>query len=101
MTIAELNRKLESYRRLEKIRAKEKATFDYSLATLIGRAFGASEQHPFPDIFTAYPAIFEDEIKKAEEDYSARQAELAKIRFLQFAESHNRKHNRKLMEDSR
>lgn len=91
MTIGELERKAESYKRLEQHRLKEKATFDYTLAMLVGRAFGASEEHPFPGLFDVYPAIFADDIKKREEEESARKAQLSAVRFIQFAHSFNRK----------
>jgi hypothetical protein len=91
MTIGELERKADSQQRLEKNRLKEKATFDYTLAMLIGRAFGASEEHPFPGLFDAYPSIFADDVKKREEEESARKAQLSAIRFIQFAQSFNSK----------
>ena len=91
MTIGELERKAESCKRLEKHRAKERATFDYTLAMLVGRAFGASEEHPFPDLFDVYPELFKDDIAKREEEESARQAQLSAIRFIQFAQSFNKK----------
>lgn len=91
MTIGELERKVESCNRLEKHRLKERATFDYTLAMLIGRAFGANEEHPFPDLFDVYPDLFADDVKKKEEDESARKAQLSAIRFIQFANSFNKK----------
>jgi hypothetical protein len=91
MTIGELERKAESCKRLEKHRLKEKATFDYTLAMLVGRAFGADEQHPFPDLYDVYPALFEDDIQRREEEESARKAQLSAIRFIQFANSFNSK----------
>jgi hypothetical protein len=91
MTIGELERKADSCRRLDKHRLKEKATFDYTLAMLIGRAFGASEEHPFPGLYDVYPNLFADDIKRREEEESARQAQLSAIRFIQFAQSFNKK----------
>jgi hypothetical protein len=91
MTIGELERQLESWKRLEKRRLKEKATFDYTLAMLVGRAFGADEQHPFPDMYDVYPGLFEDDIQRREEEESARLAQLSAIRFIQFANSFNSK----------
>ena len=91
MTMGELERKSESCKRLDKLRLKEKATFDYTLAMLVGRAFGASEEHPFPDLYDVYPALFTEDIQRREEEESARQAQLSAIRFIQFAQSFNRK----------
>jgi hypothetical protein len=94
MTIGELERKAASCKRLDKHKLKEKATFDYTLAMLIGRAFGADEQHPFPDLFDVYPELFKDDIKKREEEESARKAQLSAIRFIQFAQSFNAKYDK-------
>lgn len=91
MTLGELDRRLASYKRKEAHKNKQKAIFDYSLAILIGRAFNASEQHPFPELYDAYPSVFADEIKKVAEERSAKQAQLSAIRFIQFAQSFNRK----------
>ena len=91
MTIGELERKAESFKRLEKHRLKEKATFDYTLAMLVGRAFSADEQHPFPDLYDVYPALFADDIQRREEEESARLAQLSAVRFIQFAKSFNKK----------
>lgn len=91
MTIGELERLSDSYKRRETIRLKEKARLDYNLAILIGRAFGASEQNPFPDIYEIYPSIFADEIERIEEERQLQQAQISAIRFIQFAESHNKR----------
>ena len=91
MTIGELERRAESCKRLDKHRLKEKATFDYTLAMLIGRAFSASEEHPFPDLFDVYPELFKEDVKKREEEESARAAQLSAVRFMQFAQSFNKK----------
>lgn len=91
MTIGELDRKVSSCKRLDKHKLKEKATFDYTLAMLIGRAFGADEEHPFPDLYDVYPELFKEDIKRHEEEESARKAQLSAIRFIQFAQSFNEK----------
>lgn len=92
MTIGELDRLVNSRQRVEKHRAKERATFDYTLAMLIGRAVtGSDEEHPFPDLYDVYPKLFEEEKQKIEEERSAQQAQLSAIRFIQFAESFNKK----------
>lgn len=91
MTFGELDRWSSSRGRQEKQKAKERATFDYALAFLIGRAFGASEEHPFPDLFDAYPELFSDEREKLLAEQEERNAQLSAIRFIQFAESFNSK----------
>lgn len=90
MTIGELERLADSKQRIEKYKAKERATFDYTLALLIGKAVqGSSEEHPFPDLYEVYPDLFFEEAKKRQEDLEERQAQLSAIRFIQFAESFN------------
>ena len=92
MTIGELDRLVNSRQRIEKYRAKERATFDYTLALLIGRAVrGGDEEHPFPDLYEVYPELFFDEAVKREEQKQEQLAQLSAIRFIQFAESFNSK----------
>lgn len=92
MTIGELERYVDSRRRQEDYKLKERATMDYTLAMLIGKAVqGSSEEHPFPDLYEVYPNLFFEEAKQKEEEQEALQAELSAIRFIQFAESFNSK----------
>ena len=99
MTIGELERLVSSKQRIEKHRAKERATFDYTLALLIGRAVqGSNEEHPFPDLYEVYPNLFFDEAVKREEERQEQQAQLSAIRFIQFAESFNAKFDKEANE---
>jgi hypothetical protein len=91
MTIGEYDRFIKSKQRQDKNRAKEKAIFDYSLAVLIGRAFGASEENPFPDLYEAYPSVFADEIEEHQRALQEQHDKLSALRFIQFAESFNQK----------
>lgn len=92
MTITELVRALESYGRVQKMRAREKASYDYALAQAIGRACGmafGTIKEPFPDISGIYPTLFDsEEIKQRKQE---KQAELSALRFKQFAESFNQR----------
>lgn len=91
MTIGELDRFVDSRQRQEIHRAKERATFDHTLAMLIGRAMSSSEENPFPDLYDVYPDLFREEaVKKAEADAELR-TQLSAIRFMQFANSFNSK----------
>ncbi len=94
MTFAELDRLIESKKRMEKIRAKEKAAYDYMLASLIGRAFAASmdSKNEFPDIHSVYPSLFEEEKVKKEEKKQEQIEQLSALRFRQFAQSYNKKY---------
>lgn len=91
MTFAELDRLVASRQRMDKHRAKEKATYDYILAIMIGRAFaaGMDNKATFPEIHEVYPALFsaqEREIQKREQSN-----QLSALRFKQFAHSYNKK----------
>jgi hypothetical protein len=92
MTFAELDRAIASKRRIEKVRAQEKASFDYILADLIGRSVGRiySSTTKIPEISEAYPSLFDT--KFMEEKKQEKKAELSALRFKQFANSYNSKY---------
>ena len=92
MTFAELDRLVASKQRMEKHKAQERATYDYILAALVGRAFsaGMDSKAKFPDIHEVYPSLFdphEREIQKQEQTN-----QLSALRFKQFAQSYNKKY---------
>ena len=87
-TIAELERLAESYERREQARLKERAAYDYIHAALIGRAMSASERAPFPALHEAYPSLFSGEAE--EQAREEQRAQLSALRFIQFAQSHNK-----------
>ena len=91
MTLAELLRALESKRRIEKLRAQEKASFDYILADLIGRSIGRiySSSTKIPAISEAYPTLFDSQ--EIEEQKAVKKAEISALRFKQFANSYNKR----------
>ena len=91
MTIAELIRELESKKRQQLERAKERASFDYILADLIGRSIARihSSSNKLPTIAEAYPSLFASE--EIEEQQQKKKDELSALRFKQFAASFNSK----------
>ena len=100
MSLGELHRAIKSKARVRKIEAREKASFDYTLAQLIGRACGmafGSIKSEFPDIGTVYPTLYDsEEIKQRKQE---KQAELSALRFKQFAESFNQRFNKEVAKD--
>lgn len=90
MTIAEVIRAMESYNRVRKREAQEKASLDYTLAILIGNSVGrVFTDTKYPEIYEAYPAYFDkDEIEGAKQK---QKDELSALRLQQFAESFNKK----------
>lgn len=91
MTIAEIERAIASKKRIMKVQAQEKASFDYILADLIGRSIGRiySSATTIPEIATAYPSLFDNQ--EVEEKRAEKKAELSALRFKQFAQSFNKK----------
>ena len=91
MTIAEINRAIASKRRIDKIRAQERASFDYILADLIGRSVARvySSSNKVPDINQVYPSLFNTE--EIAEKRQQKKDELSALRFKQFAQSFNSK----------
>lgn len=92
MTLAEVERYLQSYQRREDIRMKEKAMYDYKLADMIGVSISrifAKGNPRYPEIYEVYPGIYE-------KDFIEERKEQAKInksieRLQQFADKHNKK----------
>lgn len=91
MSIAELERSIASRRRVRKAQERERASYDYILADLIGKSVGRlhSSQNKYPAIEEAYPGLFDAEAM--EEQRAAKRAELSAIRFRQFADQFNRR----------
>ena len=85
MTISEVIRAVKAKQDREKLELKNKAIFDYKLANMIGISF----VNKLPDIWEFYPTLFnsEEEIEKREK----KQAELSALRFINFAESFNKR----------
>ena len=91
MTLAEVIRAVESYNRRYKAREREQAAFDYILADAIGKSVSRiySSSAKMPKLYELYPALFESEDLKAQEQ--AKRDELSVLRFKQFAQAHNTK----------
>ena len=92
MTIVEIERAINSKRRVKKIEAKEKASFDYILADLIGKSVSRiyNSSNKIPQITEAYPSLFASQ--EVEEQRAAKRDELSALRFRQFANAHNKKY---------
>ena len=98
MTLAEVNRYIDSRKRVKKIQDREKASFNYILADLIGRSVSRvySSSNTLPDISTVYPTLFTQQ--EIDERKQEKLTELYALRFKQFAQSHNNKFNREVEE---
>jgi len=91
MTLAEVERAVESKARVKKAEQQEKASFDYILADLIGRsvARGFSAQNKLPEISEVYPSLFDSQ--QLQEEKQKAKAEVSALRFMQFAQAYNKK----------
>lgn len=91
MTLAELVRFIESYKRRERNRQRERALYDYTLANLIGRSVARiyNSSNTYPDISEVYPNLFESE--ELEEQKQKQKDILSALRFKQFADAFNKK----------
>ena len=91
MTIAELNRYVESRKRVIKAEDQKKAYFDYTLAELIGRSIARihSSANQMPQISEVYPSLYESAV--VEEKLQDKKDELSALRFKQFMDAHNKK----------
>lgn len=89
MTFAELDRLVASKDRVDKIKARERATYDYIHAALVGRAFaaGMDNKNKFPEIHEVYPSLFDKQ--QREEEKRELNNQLSALRFKQFAQSYN------------
>lgn len=94
MTIAELNRYLESWQRRIKREAQERAAYNYILAGLIGTSVASyfSEEIQMPKLEEVYSSIFEDKAEETKQQKKNLETELAVARFKQFANFHNSKY---------
>ena len=96
MTIAELERLIESKKRIQKREQQDKASFDYILADLVGRSIARiySSSTRMPEISAAYPTLFDSE--EIQEKKQEKKDELSALRFKQFAQAYNKKFNKEV-----
>lgn len=91
MTIAELERLIESKKRIKKIQDQEKASFDYALADMVGRSIARiySSSARMPELYEIYPSLFDSE--EMQERKQEQKDNLSALRFKQFAQAYNKK----------
>lgn len=87
MSLDEIRRKLESYKRVREQQAREEATMAWKLADLIGVSVSRlfSKNNKYPEIEDVFPELFD------QTERENRKIELMSQRFIQFAEAFNRK----------
>ena len=97
MTPAEIGRAVDSKNRLIKMEAKQKASYDYILASLIvkGVSICLGDKSAFPSMQEVYPNLFDDLITEQAERIQKQKEALSTIRFRQFAQSYNERFKNK------
>ena len=93
MTPAEVNRAIESKNRRRKIEAKEKASFDYILANLIGKNISIvlNGKGELPPIREVYTGLFDEETEEQKEQVETQKANRFAMQLRMFADAHNKK----------
>lgn len=91
MTLAELDRAVESKRKIQKEELQLRASMDYTLADLIGRSIARlhSSSAQMPTMAEAYPALFSKE--EEQEKIQEKKDELSALRIKQFTQSFNKR----------
>lgn len=91
MTFAEVERAFASYQRMKEKKDREKASFDYILADLIGRSIARvyNSANKVPPISEVYPSLFNKE--EEEQKIQNHKDDLSALRFKLFAQSYNQK----------
>lgn len=91
MTIGELERAIESKKRIKRKSDQEKASFDYILAELIGKSISRiySSSNKMPELNEAYPTLFDSE--EIQEKKQEIKDDLSALRFKQFAQNYNKR----------
>lgn len=101
MTFLEVERAIESYKRVTKAQAQECASFDYILAELIGKSVSRiySSANTMPDIAAVYPTLFDS--VEIEQSRQKKKDELSALRFKQFAQSYNQRFKKEAKDSER
>lgn len=92
MTFAEIERAAECWQRKQRRELQEKARLAHILADLVGHSVTRiySQNAKMPTLQEAFPTLFE-ETEKEKEQKAAATMELSALRFMQFAQAHNKK----------
>lgn len=96
LTPLEVNKVIESRNRIKKVEAQERASFDYILASLIGRNIARvmDGKTQIPRVEEVYTDLFADRQEEIEAQEEARKVELFAARLKQFTQAHNEKINK-------
>lgn len=96
LTPLEVNKVIESRNRVKKVEAQEKASFDYILASLIGRNIARvmDGKTQIPRVEEVYTDLFADRQEEIQAQEEARKVELFTARLKQFSQAHNEKMNK-------
>jgi hypothetical protein len=93
MTYAEIERAAECWQRTKKRELQERAKLTHILADLIGHSVARiySQNAKMPTIYEAFPSLFDAPTEAEQEKQAVASAEISALRFMQFAQAHNKK----------
>jgi hypothetical protein len=93
MTLAELERAILSWQRVNKTQAQEKAAYDYIMSVLIGRSVASyfSSDISIPEMSEVYSHLFQEKAQAKKEEKEQAKTELSALRFKLFVKAHNDK----------
>ena len=96
MTIAELNRFVESWKRNYTRQEKERAAHNYILAGLVGKCVASyfSNNIEMPKIEEVYSNLFEEKVEETKNEKENLTTDASVARFMQFVNFHNKKFNK-------
>ena len=99
MTLAELERAIDSKKRVKRLAMQEEAMFNYILADLIGKSVSRiySSNNSYPELSAVYPSLFDSKV--IEEKKQEQREQLNILRFRQFANSYNKKYKEAAKKD--
>lgn len=91
MTYGEIVNAIRSFNRNYEREQKEKALFVYKMADLVAAGIGSafSKEAKFPQIYDAFPRIFEKEKALMEKAEQEKATSIYKAKFIDFTNSHN------------
>ena len=92
MTLGEVQREVRSKIKVQKIEARERASFDYIQAQLItkGVSMVLGDKSEYPKLEEVYPGLFDEVIEESKAKAQEYKTNLSALRFKQFAQSHNK-----------
>lgn len=93
LTLKEIKLYITAYNQNKNEEIKNKAILLYRLGDLIGSSVSRllDKNAKYPEVYDAFPGLFEEEKQKIEEAKRKQELEKIKVNWIAFAENHNKK----------